>query len=302
MHSSICYMFMLLFSVWVSGNSIEYEVPGIFTLSGEPFVLSTTDKFDVVTYMTPYCDLMKSREVCINVMDGLFSQMRAPVHYAPHVQSRTAEDFTILRYDVLLELVHRYNYTSYLEIGCFLDEVFSRIRNEVGFAVGVDPTSGGTHRLTSDAFFDQNDESFDLIFVDGDHRAKQTFVDVIHALQVLRPGGTIVIHDCNPHTEKSLVPYRHVFNAYNGDVWKVVPFLRGLEDVEFVTIDIDHGVGVLRVRENRHPLPELLQQQLDMAANYPLEAFTYNDLDNHREDLLRLVSISEFRAWLDEEI
>ena len=35
--------------------------------------------------------------------------------------------------------------------------------------IGVDPVSGGNLRMTSDHFFKENKEKFDLIFIDGLH-------------------------------------------------------------------------------------------------------------------------------------
>jgi hypothetical protein len=89
--------------------------------------------------------------------------------------------------------------------------------------------------------------------------------------------------------------------AYNGDVWKVVGYLCSLEDVEVVTVDVDHGVAVVRRRPNLHPLPAELRDKQRRSEN-PLEAFTYADLERYRESLLRLVSVAEFRAWLGEEV
>ena len=40
-------------------------------------------------------------------------------------------------------------------------------------AVGVDPLLGGTHRMTSDAFFAANADAFDLIFIDGLHQVRR---------------------------------------------------------------------------------------------------------------------------------
>ena len=54
-----------------------------------------------------------------------------------------------------LDIVQRYyrkkKYKSYLEIGCFDDELFGHVNCEI--KVGVDPVSGGTVRATSDNFF-----------------------------------------------------------------------------------------------------------------------------------------------------
>jgi predicted O-methyltransferase YrrM len=41
----------------------------------------------------------------------------------------------------------------------------------------------------------QSGESFDLAFLDGDHRFDGAFVDAYYALQVVRPGGLIILDD-----------------------------------------------------------------------------------------------------------
>ena len=50
--------------------------------------------------------------------------------------------------------INKQNYKSYLEIGCDNDENFSRISIEN--KIGVDPSKGGTLRMTSDEFFKIN--------------------------------------------------------------------------------------------------------------------------------------------------
>ena len=55
--------------------------------------------------------------------------------------------------------------------------------------------------MTSDAFFSQNNQIFDLIFIDGLHYSHQVLRDINNALRWLSPTGTIVLHDCNPSTE-----------------------------------------------------------------------------------------------------
>ena len=55
---------------------------------------------------------------------------------------------------------------DYLEIGCADNDLFDAVM--AGRKVGVDPLRGGTHRLTSDAFFAGYDgEPFDVVFIDG---------------------------------------------------------------------------------------------------------------------------------------
>jgi hypothetical protein len=69
-------------------------------------------------------------------------------------------------------------------------------------------------------------------------------------------------------------------------------------DAEIVIIDIDYGVGVLRLRENKHPLSE---DWRDFLGVNPISMLEFRHISQNREDLHRLVSLSEFRSWLDEE-
>jgi hypothetical protein len=277
---------------------ISIDLPGNLFLDGQIREAGMDDGVDVYELFQPHCVSVISEDVCEDVIDGLHVQVHNRCSYAPRIPSRTAEDLVTCREDIVLSLIERYNYQSYLEIGCAGDDVFNLVRHKLPVSVGVDPERGGTLRMTSDEFFHLNRVTFDLIFIDGDHSAKQVMVDLEHALAVLNPGGTIVLHDCNPALE-----WRQFHNggSYNGDVWKVISHLRSMPDIEVVTIDIDHGVGVVRRRANLHPLPPALQQQAGRYAHNPLEAFTYAELRANRKELLRLVSVAEFRAWLVEE-
>jgi len=57
-----------------------------------------------------------------------------------------------------------------------------------------------TRVMTSDNFFEQlaPDVRFDLVFVDGDHRALSAARDITNALHHLQPAGVIVCHDILP--------------------------------------------------------------------------------------------------------
>lgn len=156
-----------------------------------------------------------------------------------------------VRFDFLSTLAGRKNISSYLEIGCFQDECFSRI--QAPRKVGVDPVSGGTVRGTSDEFFATNGETFDLVFIDGLHLAEQVLKDVENSLRVLRPDGVIVLHDCLPLD--AVAQYRQQSSVvWNGDVWKAFVEIRRWPDVDAATCLIDHGLGVVTRRPNTAPL------------------------------------------------
>ena len=88
----------------------------------------------------------------------------------------------IFRWDLIQFLINKYDYKTYLEIGCDKDQSFSKI--EIPYKVGVDPISGGTIRKTSDDFFKTNKEKFDIIFIDGLHHYEQVIIDIDNALNI----------------------------------------------------------------------------------------------------------------------
>ena len=55
------------------------------------------------------------------------------------------------RFEIIQKIIDIKKYKNYLEVGCDKDSNFSKIK--IQNKIGVDPSSGGTHRMTSDAFF-----------------------------------------------------------------------------------------------------------------------------------------------------
>ena len=157
----------------------------------------------------------------------------------------------IFRWDLIQHIINKYNYTSYLEIGCDKNQSFSRIK--INKKIGVDPISGGTIRDTSDNFFINNKDKFDIIFIDGLHHYEQVIKDIYNSLDILNDNGRILIHDCLPRTiaHQAIPRYR---GSWNGDVWKSIVELRTKSNLEVFTCEIDFGVGVIRKKNNTNPL------------------------------------------------
>lgn len=149
----------------------------------------------------------------------------------------------------------------YLEIGCDENQLFFAV--PLAEKIGVDPVKGGTHRMTSDAFFAQDQTRFDLIFIDGLHTYDQVRRDVINAIQALAPGGWIALHDLVPRTwEEEHVP--RISGAWTGDVWKVALELADTAGLTFRIVMIDHGVGLLRL--DGDDLPDLADWRDDLST------------------------------------
>ena len=132
---------------------------------------------------------------------------------------------------------------KYLEIGVADNAVFSCIPLNIKNKIGVDPTSGGTHRTTSNEFFSKNNLKFDVIFIDGLHHYKQCQKDCINSLKFLNPGGIILLHDFLPRNSfEESVPRKQ--SSWTGDVWKVGVELSQSKNIEFCIANIDKGIGI----------------------------------------------------------
>ena len=187
---------------------------------------------------------------------------------------------------IVQDIIKKKNYKSYLEIGCFDDELFNHIKCEQ--KVGVDPVSGGTVRKTSDQFFETNTNKFDCIFIDGLHEYHQVKKDIINSLTYLNDNGIILLHDCLPNNFYAQATPRCQYE-WNGDVWKAIVEFRNNKDVDVYTCNADYGIGVIFKRPNNN----LLNQTISDYKNLKFEEYynNYNKLMNiiEYDDLLKLI-------------
>jgi hypothetical protein len=300
----------LFFLSYCHGIEIQQRFPKIFTLFNSqnlPFNITIVNGQSIHRVLEPICrQNAVSKEICDSIMDEMSYQYYS-IYYTPSRPTSTIEDFYANRTDLLRYISQRFHPQSYLEIGCYRDDNFNILKQLHERSVGVDPEIGGTLRMTSDEFFQQNNEKFDLIFIDGDHNSEQVWKDITDSLMILNDGGTVVIHDLNPRIEDRQLPFDQVKNrnVWLGDGWRAAVAMRLLSDYEIVIVDIDLGCGVIRKRPNTHPLPaEWHQQFLQIGAlpNQTLHgphSLPYQDFDRHREVFYRLVTFLQMRVWLE---
>lgn len=183
------------------------------------------------------------------------------------------------RTELINFLIVKHNYKSYLEIGVQTGINYRQINclNKIG--VDPDLNSKASVHLTSDEFFDTNKHTYDIIFIDGLHESKQVYKDIVNALHVLNPGGTIVCHDMIPFDEISQRVPRET-KRWTGDCWKAWVRLRfERDDLTMYVIDTDCGCGIIRAGKQ---------------TTIPTVACSYEEFEKNKVELLNIITVQEF--------
>jgi hypothetical protein len=184
------------------------------------------------------------------------------------------------RFDIINKLIKKYGYISYLEIGVRHGNNIKKIKCNNKIGVDIVPNKYVNYQMTSDEFFDQNDKSFDIIFIDGLHTSSQVYRDINNSLKVLNPNGTIVCHDMNP-TTKLMQQLPRSTSEWTGNCWKAWISLRQTRpDLFMMVVNTDYGCGVIQKGE---------QKLLEIS-----EEITYENFEKNRFEWLNLKSIDEF--------
>lgn len=202
------------------------------------------------------------------------------------------------RYDIINNLIQKYDYKTYLEIGVRNpDECFNLINCETKHS--VDPgyendKNQVDYPYTSDNFFKllENKElnlsttyKWDIVFIDGLHISNQVEKDILNSLNHLSENGVIVLHDCNPPNlwmarEDYIID--GIAHGWNGTVWKSIYKLRATQPNLFVcVVDTDYGIGIVKRGK---------QECCDFDNSY----YEYRIFEQNRKEHLNLISIEEF--------
>jgi hypothetical protein len=193
------------------------------------------------------------------------------------------------RADIINELITRNNYTSYLEIGLGDGKNYNRILCQD--KCGIDPKEVNVDRSgfesifrgCSQQFFHINTRSYDVIFIDGDHKSEQVYLDLTNALDCITVGGTIVMHDCLPKTFKmQQVP--RIQSEWTGDVWKVFAGFKAVN--HGYVIDTDYGCGIIHC------------DSMDYNE-FEISDLSYKEMVANKDEILGLVSVKQFLEKLE---
>lgn len=189
------------------------------------------------------------------------------------------------RTDIINAFIKHFQYSRYLEIGVNVcDHNFNHIICDE--KTGVDPNGCTTFTMTSDEFFERNNEEFDIIFIDGLHTEEQVDKDIANSLKSLSRNGSIILHDCLPATEHAQRDVYDGVGDWNGTVWRSVAKLRlSRTDLSINTIDTDYGCGVIRFG-NSTIFPASLNE------------LTYEFFASNKNELMNIVSPSQLENLL----
>jgi len=193
----------------------------------------------------------------------------------------------LTRSEIINKIIKKKNYKTYLEIGCFEDENFNKIKIEK--KIGVDPVSGGTVRSTSDEFFLSNKFFFDIIFIDGLHIYEQVKKDIQNSLKFLNSDGIILLHDCAPlKIRDQMVPRSH--EAWYGDTWKAIVESRTLKELDTYTLLADNGIGIILKNKNK----KILNLNIKNFKKLKFKDYYYNFTD-----FMNPIEVDEFLLSFD---
>jgi len=183
-------------------------------------------------------------------------------------------------------IIAKFAYKNYIEIGLYSGKCFGAIQIENKISIDIDELTKPTFLMTSDDFFKQNKENFDIIFIDGLHHKEQVKKDIENSIKFLNKNGTIILHDCNPQNEEGTrVPRETV--VWWGDVWKEFVKIRQNENIDSCCTDFDEGCGILRIRKN--------QKKLEKFESYDL---SYQALNENRHYWLNIKPLNEIEKWI----
>ena len=191
------------------------------------------------------------------------------------------------RFDLINLLIEKKGYKKYAEIGCSTDACFKAIATED--KIGIDPFMGGTHRMTSDEFFAENKDKFDVIFIDGLHQYEQVKNDMLNSVEALNDDGVIIVHDCLPRNYYAQLPFPSG-GDWNGDVWKAFVEMRTLENIDCAVCLIDHGLGIIKKRPNANSLKLDTQDFLSLK---------FKDFIGNYEEVLNTKTYEETLKFID---
>ena len=178
------------------------------------------------------------------------------------------------------DLITDLNYQSYLELGVSLGESWNRITCDK--KIGVDNDINVTNKFdvvihsTTDDYFLNNNDKFDLIYIDALHEKNQVYKDFKNSFNVLNDSGVIIFHDVNPFD----ISQTHFNNS--GDVFELWIELAKTYKVYIIKNEYDgDSVGIFIKSKN------------SKFIDIEVKDYTYQFFSENREDFISYLNYEE---------
>ncbi len=232
---------------------------------------------------------------------GYFNKYDDKTYYQ-EVIAPSHELSSMTRTEIIQELIDRFEYKNYLEIGLGDGKNFKSIecdrKTVIEPSLVLDSNAFVLYEnetmlcQTSDEFFEAKSQknpqyTFDIIFIDGLHTYQQVKKDIDNSLNILSDGGTIVVHDLNPKNwfSQAFPP------ESNGDCWKAFAALRSTRaDLNMVCINTDQGCGIIRKGKQAIYSPKELEFEL-----------SYEYYDTRRKEIMNMISPEQLSSWINNQ-
>jgi SAM-dependent methyltransferase len=152
---------------------------------------------------------------------------------------------------------------------------------------------------------------FDIALIDSFHEYGTSLRDLAEGFDLLREGGSLVVHDCLPPTRAIAQP-TYLQGSWCGVSYEAyIDFVDARDDLAFYTVDTDYGCGVIRkragnafIRLGRRLLRafdavadgegrRLMQEWRTLKGDH---ARRFDVFERHKRTLLNLISVDEFFA------
>ena len=208
--------------------------------------------------------------------------------------SQATNEHILNRADMINMIAQKIDAKHYLEIGVQTGKTFRAVN--VSNKVGGDPDphwQDQTHIMGSDQYFDQidDDDKFDIIFIDGLHEWKQVWRDICNAIDHLNDGGVILVDDCAPK-EKAYQTTQPTALHWTGDVWRAwLKCRRRMAEQGWFTCtyDVAFGLGILHKHSEVKPLSDVTKNLCKNSWSVPYETFA-----KHFDEVLEFTSVESF--------
>lgn len=139
---------------------------------------------------------------------------------------------------------------------------------------------------------------YDIIFVDPHHTFECSMRDLQSALAMLRPEGTIVVHDCSPTSKELAGPSFRSGGWFGVTYCAYIEFVLSHPDLIYYTVDTDCGCGVIRKASPSTAATSKSRRYHELARLWRLERSRQHDMFDffrqRRHALLNLISVKDF--------